>query len=289
MIRRVLALAAVASIAFLPLASAQAQFGGGEATAVREGFVLPPGEVRVLVFRPQVAVGEQTTGGMNEPSVAWTEAAKGHLVTALENEQRARGTSLVMVPDLAGEQQQLVADYTALFRTVAEAAFNHKMFPGNRLPTKKKEFDWTLGQEASQLRALGGDYGLFFFTFDSYGSTGRKVAQILGAVMGFGLMSSGVHVGYAGLVDLKTGDLVWLNADLAMGGDVRTADGAEKRVAQLLEEFPVKASGPALATPEPAPRPNPDGAATIELPGTGTVDDPKAPPPPPPPVKEDPK
>ena len=40
------------------------------------------------------------------------------------------------------------------------------------------------------------------------------------------------------IVDLKTGDLVWLNADAAMGGDVRDPDGAQKRVGQLLEAFP---------------------------------------------------
>ena len=51
-------------------------------------------------------------------------------------------------------------------------------------------------------------------------------------------MTSGVHIGYAGLVDLETGDLVWLNADRKMGGDVRTGDGAVKRVTQLLEDFP---------------------------------------------------
>ncbi|MFA9201625.1 MAG: hypothetical protein ACEQR8_10680 [Cypionkella sp.] len=272
---RIFALAA-ALLAAAPLAPAHAQFGGAEATAVREGFQLPPGEVRILVFRPNVAVGSQTTGGMNEPNVEWTEAAKGHLVAALRQQQAARGTSLVLVPELQGEQNQLVADYTALFRTVAEAAFQHKMFPGNRLPTKRKEFDWTLGDEAARLRALGGDYGLFFYTYDSYGSTGRKIAQILGAVAGFGLMPSGVHVGYAGLVDLSTGDLVWLNADLQMGGDVRTADGAQKRVAQLLEGFPAKATGPVLATTPPVPASDPAGQATVELPGAGTVDDRKS-------------
>ena len=51
-------------------------------------------------------------------------------------------------------------------------------------------------------------------------------------------MKSGEHVGYAGLVDLRTGDLLWLNADAAMGGDVREIDGSQKRVRQLLEEFP---------------------------------------------------
>jgi hypothetical protein len=270
-----LALAATALLALAPLAPAHAQFGGGEATALREGFQLPPGQVRIAVFRPDVSVGAQTTGGMNEPRADWTETAKANLTAALTREQAARGTSLVMVPELEGEQNRLVADYTALFRTVAITAFQHKMFPGNRLPTKRKEFDWTLGNEVARLKSLGGDYGLFFYTYDSYGSTGRKVAQILGAVMGFGLIPSGVHVGYAGLVDLNTGDLVWLNADLQMGGDPRTPEGAQKRVRQLLEGFPRKADGAAVIV-TPPPVPDPSGQATIELPGSGTADDPKS-------------
>ncbi|GAA3254168.1 hypothetical protein GCM10020258_11720 [Sphingomonas yabuuchiae] len=77
-------------------------------------------------------------------------------------------------------------------------------------------------------------------TEDHYGSTGRKLLQVFAAgVAGIGV-SAGVHKGYAGLIDLKTGDLVWLNADLAMGGDVRTPEGAAKRVSQLLEGFPGK-------------------------------------------------
>jgi hypothetical protein len=51
-------------------------------------------------------------------------------------------------------------------------------------------------------------------------------------------VTSGVHKGYAGLIDVKTGELVWLNADYQMGGDVRTPEGAVKRVGQLLEGFP---------------------------------------------------
>jgi hypothetical protein len=64
-------------------------------------------------------------------------------------------------------------------------------------------------------------------------------------VPGIGV-KSGEHKGGAGLVDLKTGDVLWLNADFAMGGDVRETDGAEKRVAQLLEEFPGSVAKPVV-------------------------------------------
>ena len=228
------------------LGPAQAQFGGPEATAVKSGFVLPAGEERILVFRPDISVGAQTTGGLNEPNAEWTRAARANLLAALARAPRMQGSRIVIAPELSDQNGAMLNDYTALFKAVANAAFNHKMFPGNRLPTKKSDFDWTLGEGAAALKPLGGDFGLFFFTYDSYGSTGRKVAQILGAVMGLGLMSSGVHVGYAGLVDLSTGDLVWLNADTSMGGDPRDPAGADKRMAQLLEDFPRKGtSGPA--------------------------------------------
>jgi hypothetical protein len=78
------------------------------------------------------------------------------------------------------------------------------------------------------------DYALFIYNKDAYGSTGRKMLQIV-AALGPGIaVKSGEHKGAARLVDLKTGDVLWLNADFARGGDVRGADGAEKRVGQLL-------------------------------------------------------
>jgi hypothetical protein len=232
----------------LSAAPAHAQFDGYEKTAMKDGFVLPGGQTRILVFRPDVAVGEQTTGGMNEPNAEWTQTARANMLASLDRARAVQGSTLVMVPELDGPQAALVNDYTALFKAVANAAFTHKMFPGNRLPTKKGVFDWTLGDDASALRALGGDFGLFFYTYDSYGSTGRKVAQVLGLLLGGGLIPSGVHIGYAGLVDLRTGDLVWLNADTQMGGDPRTVEGADKRVAQLLEDFPGKSASTTTGT-----------------------------------------
>ncbi|HVJ03725.1 MAG TPA: hypothetical protein VM662_16220 [Sphingomonas sp.] len=228
-------------------APAQAQFGA-EASASKAGFSFPAtGQVRILVFRPDVSVGEQSTGGMNEPNAEWTQQARQHLAAALTTAQQERSNELAMMPELEGENATLLADYQGLFRAVANSVVMHKLFAGNRLPTKRQDFNWTLGSGASKLGELGGgDYGLFIYTQDSYGSAGRKALQIFGALMGMGI-TSGVHIGYAGLVDLRTGELVWVNADVKMGGDVREADGAAKRISQLLEDFPTRASAPAAA------------------------------------------
>ncbi len=211
-----------------------------EKSAIKDGFTLAPGSSKILLFRPTIKVGEQSTGGMYEPNADWTQDAKTNLGTALSATQAQLGNRVIEYSEPVGTEAEKLAEYNALFSVVAEAVITYKFFPGNRLPTKKRQgvFDWTLG---SAIRDMPGtsdaDYALFIYTEDQYGSTGRKVAQLFAAMAGVGI-TSGVHKGFAGLVDLKTGDLVWLNADLQMGGDVRTADGAQKRIAQLLEDFP---------------------------------------------------
>ncbi|MDV3457602.1 hypothetical protein RZN05_11455 [Sphingomonas sp. HF-S4] len=216
-----------------------------ERSATRSGFELPAHSgKRILVFRPSVSVGAQSTGGMFEPNGDWTEKAKRNIQLSLERLQGRLGNSVVVAPEAYGEDAQRVQEHMALFAAVSQAVIEYQFFKGNRLPTKKRDnknqvFDWSLGAGVATLPgAQDADYGLFVYNRDAYGSTGRKILQVL-ALLGPGIaVKSGEHAGYAGLVDLRTGDLLWLNADGAMGGDVRDEEGSEKRVRQLLEDFP---------------------------------------------------
>ena len=236
-------LAAATVFALLLPAAAAAQ----EKSAIKPGFAFSASEpVRVVVFRPDVSVGSQSAGGMNEPNAEWTAQARAELVRSLESALKARSGEMTMMPELEGADATLLANYRSLFKSVTDMVVAHRLFKGNRLPTKLDKFDWSLGPGVARLAGVAGggrpaDYGLFFLTNDSYGSAGRKALQVVGLLTGFGMPKSGVHTGYAGLVDLKSGDLVWINADLAMGGDVRDAEGAAKRVGQLLEDFPGRA------------------------------------------------
>ncbi|OYU00713.1 MAG: hypothetical protein CFE36_14465 [Sphingomonadaceae bacterium PASS1] len=216
-----------------------------ERAAVKQGFSLAQGsKKKILVFRPSVSVGAQSTGGMFEPNAEWTEKAKANLQAALDKLQNQLGNEVLVAPDSYGEDARNLQEHMALFAAVSRAVIQYQFFVGNRLPTKKRDnkedvFDWSLGSDVSSLPgAKDADYGLFIYDKDAYGSTGRKLLQAV-AILGAGIsVKSGEHAGYAGLVDLKTGDLLWLNADASMGGDVRQADGAEKRIRQLLEDFP---------------------------------------------------
>ena len=211
-----------------------------EKTGVRDGFQLSPGTARILLLEPSVRVGEQSTGGMFEPNADWTDEARENVERELTRVQGTLGNEIVRLEFDGSPQTVPLQKYHALFGAVAGSVIEYQFFVGNRLPTKKmeKSFSWSVGPDIRNIAVLKGfDYILLIRTKDAYGSTGRKILQVA-ALLGGIAVTSGEHIGYAGLIDVKTGDLVWLNADMQMGGDVRDAEGAKKRVGQLLEGFP---------------------------------------------------
>lgn len=239
------------AVLLIALAAASASAFAQEKTCIKPGFELRPGTARIILMRPVIQVGAQSTGGLSEPNADWTTQARDYIDAALQTQQSRLGNVVVdYSEDLSGEGP-LVSQYARLFSAVADSVIEYQFFAGNRLPTKRRagSFEWGIGDGLTKLHSLGGaDYALFINTRDDYGSTGRKMLQAFAALGGVGV-TSGVHIGYAGLVDLKTGELVWLNADRQMGGDVRSPEGAQKRVSQLLEGFPGKPSEVAIATP----------------------------------------
>lgn len=216
-----------------------------ERTALKKGFDLTAASGKtILVMRPTVRVGAQSTGGMFEPNGDWTDQSRKNIAEALAKLQLKLGNKVIVAPDAYGEEARITEEYAALFAAVSRSVITYQFFSGNRLPTKKRDnkadvFDWSLGSGVASLPgAKGADYALFIYNKDAYGSLGRKLLQIAAMLGPRIAVKSGEHAGYAGLVDLVTGDILWLNADGAMGGDVRTPEGADKRVSQLLEDFP---------------------------------------------------
>jgi hypothetical protein len=227
--------AALTAMAFCVAGAAHAQ----ERSAIKPGFTFPTDrQATIVVFRPEVQVGTLTAGGVDEPNADWTGAARDLIEQAMRRNEKVSGAKINFVADPEGDDGAYLADYRALFRAVSQSIQIHKLFVGQRLPTKRETFDWTLGTGTERIAQMtGADYALFLYTHDAYGSAGRKTAQIFGAMLGVAVIP-GVHIGYAGLVDLHSGEVIWFNADPQMGGDVRTAEGADKRVGQLLDGFP---------------------------------------------------
>ncbi len=230
---------------------------------IREGFVFPAsGTMTIVVFRPDVSVGAQKAGGVIEPNAEWTEAARTNIKAKMVERAAAFDARVEFVDELEGQHAALLTEYRYLFQKVSDAISNH-MVGSETLPTKRKflpdpggrggrgrtlqMLDWSLGPGTARLReATGTDYAMFVYSNDAYGDNGRKASQaagLLGCVIGVcEIVDSGVHVGYAGLVELATGNVVWFNTDPEMGGDPRKIEGADKRVGQLMQGFPLRES-----------------------------------------------
>jgi hypothetical protein len=78
---------------------------------------------------------------------------------------------------------------------------------------------------------------LFIWVRDSYASGERKVAMLALAALG-AISLGGEQNGYASLVDLHTGRVVWFNRLSRLWGDLRQPEPATETVEALLEGFP---------------------------------------------------
>ena len=237
---RPLALVSLATLALVGLLA-----GGCAQTTIAktEKWQRIPSTARVLLMTPDIELSELSVGGVLEPKAEWTERAKIHLAEGLRAEIGAKNAHLVpyRAPenDPAREYQhnQLVKLHDLVGRTVL---VHHYGFL--KLPNKDGKFDWTLGDGVS---ALGedhqADYALFVFLRDSYASAGRKAAMVGVAILSLGraVMAGGVQVGFASLVDLKTGDIVWFNRHIDAQGDLREPAPARESVKKLLADLPL--------------------------------------------------
>ena len=237
----------VSGVAGLCLASAAPALAG---VAVKDGFAFATDQqAKIVVFRPDVQVGTLRVGGLDEPNADWTATARANMQKSFDTAAEAREANLTFLGDPEGDNAKVLNDFRGLFQVVSTEAMSHALFL-DRLPTKKIapvlpngkvkwKFDWSLGADAKKLKAVtGADYAMFIYTHDAYGDAGRKMAQLLMAGLFGAYVPAGVHIGYAGLVDLETGDMVWLNADIQMGGDLRDTLGSDKRVKELMRGFP---------------------------------------------------
>jgi len=108
-------------------------------------------------------------------------------------------------------------------------------------PTRRTNAGWSLGPSVARLRdEFGADYALFTYIRDSYATAGRIAVQVFTALLSRGayIAPGGAQVGYASLVDLRTGEIVWFNRLARAVGDLRSPEPARETMQVLLLDFP---------------------------------------------------
>lgn len=190
---------------------------------------------RILLMPPDIRYYLLTAGGVPEPHAEWTEAAQENFTEALTQYAASIGSNLKVLDKRNLSPQEV--DYEELHSAVGFTILNN-YFGGAPLPSKNGQFDWSLGPG---IREIGenhdADYALFVYYRDYQASGGRVAFAILAAAAG-AASSVGSESGFASLVDLQTGDVVWFNVVNAGSGELRKKEGAAAAVRTLFKDIP---------------------------------------------------
>ena len=201
--------------------------------SLAEGFSKLPTGARIVLMPVDVELYEVSGGGSVEPRADWTSAAAAHITTALLRSRLGPGAH-----PMPGETDAALTRVMQLHRAVSSAVVIHH-YGSLKLPTKRG-LDWSLGPEASLLAEHGAaDYALFVWMRDSYASAARKATIAVAAAV-FLPVFGGAQSGYASLVELRSGRIVWFNRLSRMSGDLRDQAAAQETVAALLDGFPLE-------------------------------------------------
>ncbi|WP_052262228.1 hypothetical protein [Pseudoalteromonas luteoviolacea] len=187
---------------------------------------------KILLMPIDVELAELTALGALETKADWTESAKKHMNVAAARVMEKHNADIVPFESDNTDPNAISYQLAKLHEAVGYSVLVHHLGP-QKLPSKGKNFDWTLGNDAQTLRQeTGADYALFLFMRDSYASAGRVAMQVLLGAPG------GSQIGFASLVDLESGDVVWFNRLFSTTGDLRKEKSAQRSVQNLLDGFP---------------------------------------------------
>ena len=195
---------------------------------------------RILLMPLNVELSEMTASGTLEPKADWTTAANKHIVAALQEEKTKRNIQMLEFDETKAplEKRDDLLQLSKLHGAVGQSIMVHQYLEPLKLPTKDGKFDWSLGPSTRSLKEqYGADYALFVYVRDSYATAGRAAVIALAAVFRV-YLPGGTQVGFASLVDLDTGNVVWFNRLARTSGDLRTEAVAQETVQTLIAGLP---------------------------------------------------
>jgi len=204
-----------------------------------EALVTAPG--RILLLPLNVEVKEMSAGGLSDVVPEWTAEAKriirNHLLDksgTLIPEHR-----ITELPPLDDAERDRLAEHTALAKLVWGDAFVLTRFGGSAWEHKAKKFDYSIG---SGLTAFGDrtgtDKALLIIAEDLHTTSGRKAMWFMMAALGVAI-PLGHSVVVANLIDLNTGDVLWMNTWVSVGEtSLRSTEDVATAFSELFKSYP---------------------------------------------------
>jgi len=194
---------------------------------------------KVVLLPPQVFVYELSAGGMPTRMADWEATARDNLVAAATRLSRETGLfELVPAPALDPLLADQLEAHVGLYERVAQSVFVYGRGDQDAWAHKKNEFDYTVGPGLAFLREqTGADAALIVLGSDYISSGGRRAAFVAGLLLGV-VMPLGQSFITAGIVDLTTGDVLWMSFDSSASMDSRTPADVDGLMHDLYQTWP---------------------------------------------------
>lgn len=203
-----------------------------------------PGAKRIVMLPVEFTVYQKSVAGI-EAVPDWSETARFSLAqAAIEMLKQDNRFQVVDAPQFDGETDGLLREHVELFKIVGESATSFLQWGGKPWADKKTNFDYTIGDGLQFLAdASGADYAFLLAGAQITQTGGAAFMQFLAAAGGVAVAGGGTFM-FTGIVDLRSGDLKWLNSRMGQqmfgitGSDVRNPATAAEIVTMLFEGFP---------------------------------------------------
>lgn len=195
---------------------------------------------KVVVLPANIEVYEVTAGDVSEEVPAWSAEASKNVLNALsETVKTDKSLSEVAFPRLAPPAAAVVDEHIALYKLVATAVDN------NDLEHKVRRFDFSIGPGLAALqRETGADAALMVYGRDYVSTAGRKAKAVLGNIPIVGAFTGpppalGRSWVAIGVIDLRTGDLLWMNNETrGSTSNLRDPADAKDIIHSIFEWYP---------------------------------------------------
>lgn len=206
---------------------------------------------KLVLLPPDVEVLELSAGGVPERVPKWTEAATENLLRGIREIVSGRtDIELIAAPELRTGERDELDQFLATYMVVGSTAFQITQLADPAWEHKRKRFDYTLGSGLAFLRErTGADAAIVLVGYDVVSTTERKALAILGtiaaAAVGVGvIMPMGQALVVAGIIDLASGDILWMNQTASGQYDLKDYESAREMLREIFRGYPGPQTGP---------------------------------------------
>lgn len=195
---------------------------------------------KVLIVPAGVTVSEFTAGGEVREVPEWSaQANEAAIASARQLVAQHPNLIEVELPALTEEERGVLDEHVALYDVVGADAFMVTQIPMEAWKHKSEHFDYGLGARLAFLKEKSGaDAALIVVGGDVISTGGRKFMFLLAAAMGVGIPMGHSYM-HVGLVDLNTGNLLWMNHRTTSGAtDLRRQPDIDNLLTDIFTNYP---------------------------------------------------